>query len=40
LALGHSALGGCAIAKYAYAGNGVAYGTVEASGRQKEHLIG
>src|SRR5208282_4697186 len=40
LAIGHSALGGCAIGKSANAGNGVAYGTVEASGRQNEHLIG
>ena len=40
LAVGQAALGGLAIGKYAYAGNGVAYGSVEASGRQKEHLIG
>lgn len=40
LAIGQAALGGLAIGKYAYAGNGVAYGSVEASGRQKEHLIG
>ena len=40
LALGQAALGGLAIGKYAYAGNGVAYGSIEASGRQKEHLIG
>jgi hypothetical protein len=39
LALGNAALGGLAIGKYAYAGNGVAYGSAEASGRQKEHLI-
>lgn len=40
LAIGRAALGGVAVGKYAYAGNGVAYGSVEASGRQKEHLIG
>jgi hypothetical protein len=40
LAIGQSALGGLAIGKYAYAGNGVAYGSAEASGRQREHLIG
>lgn len=40
LAVGDAALGGLAIGKYAYAGKGVAYGSVEASGRQKEHLIG
>jgi hypothetical protein len=39
LAIGDAALGGLAIGKYAYAGNGVAYGSLEASGRQKEHLI-
>ena len=38
LAIGDAALGGLAIGKYAYAGNGVAYGSLEASGRQKEHL--
>jgi hypothetical protein len=40
LAIGEAALGGLAIGKYAYAGNGVAYGSIEASGRQKEQLIG
>ncbi len=40
LAIGQAALGSLAIGKYAYAGNGVAYGSAEASGRQKEHLIG
>lgn len=40
LAVGQAALGGLAIGKYAYAGNGVAYGSIEASGRQKEHLLG
>lgn len=40
LAVGEAALGGLAIGKYAYAGKGVAYGSLEASGRQKEHLIG
>ena|SRR5262245_45083173 len=39
LAIGRAALGGLAIGRYAYAGNGVAYGSLEASGRQKEHLI-
>jgi hypothetical protein len=38
LAIGEAALGGLAIGKYAYAGNGVAYGSLEASGRQKEQL--
>jgi len=40
LAIGQAAFGVLAIGKYAYAGNGVAYGSAEASGRQKEHLIG
>ncbi len=40
MAVGQAALGGLAIGKYAYAGNGVAYGTAEASGRQKEQLLG
>jgi hypothetical protein len=40
VAIGQAALGALAIGKYAYAGNGVAYGSLEASGRQKEHLIG
>ncbi len=40
LAIGDAALGGLAIGKYAYAGGGVAYGSAEASGRQKEQLIG
>ena len=40
LAVGDAALGGLAIGKYAYAGNGMAYGSAEASGRQKERLIG
>jgi hypothetical protein len=40
LAVGDAALGGLAVGKYAYAGNGVAYGSAEASGRQKERLIG
>ena len=40
LAIGDAALGGLAIGKYAYAGCGVAYGSAEASGRQKEQLIG
>jgi hypothetical protein len=40
MAVGEAALGGLAIGKYAYAGNGLAYGSLEASGRQKEQLIG
>jgi len=40
VAIGQAALGALAIGEYAYAGNGVAYGSMEASGRQKEHLIG
>jgi hypothetical protein len=40
MAVGEAALGGLAIGKYAYAGKGVAYGSREASGRQKEQLIG
>jgi hypothetical protein len=40
LAVGDAALGGLAVGRYAYAGKGVAYGTAEASGRQKEQLIG
>jgi hypothetical protein len=40
VAIGQAALGALAIGRYAYAGNGVAYGSLEASGRQKEHLIG
>jgi hypothetical protein len=40
LAIGDAAVGGLAIGKYAYAGCGVAYGLAEASGRQKEQLIG
>jgi hypothetical protein len=39
VAIGGAVLGGLAIGRYAYAGNGVAYGSLEASGRQKEHLI-
>ncbi len=39
LAVGEAALGGLAIGRYAYAGIGVAYGALEASGRQKEHLL-
>lgn len=38
VAIGDAALGGVAIGKYAYAGGGVAYGSLEASGRQKEKL--
>jgi hypothetical protein len=40
LAIGESALGALAVGRHAFAGNGVAYGSLEASGRQKEHLIG
>jgi hypothetical protein len=39
VALGWRAMGGLAFGRYAYAGNGVAYGALEASGRQKEHLL-
>ena len=39
-AAGRYALGGLALGDYAYAGNGVAYGYHEASGRQKEKLLG
>lgn len=40
LAVGNAALGACAVGNYAYAGTGIAYGSREASGRQKEQLIG
>jgi hypothetical protein len=40
LALGDAAVGGLAIGRYAYAGGGVALGKDEASGKQKESLIG
>lgn len=40
VAIGYHALGGLAVGGYAYAGNGVAYGYHEASGRQKEKLFG
>jgi hypothetical protein len=40
LAIGNAAVGGLAMGKYAYAGHGVAYGSAEASGRQKERLLG
>jgi hypothetical protein len=40
LAVGRAALGALAVGRNAYAGTGVAYGSVEASGRQKEHLLG
>jgi hypothetical protein len=40
LAVGRAALGALAVGNYAYAGTGVAYGSLEAYGRQKEHLIG
>jgi hypothetical protein len=40
VALGHAALGALAIGRYAYAGDGVALGRDEASGKQKESLIG
>ena len=40
LAVGYRAAGGLAVGGYAYAGNGVAIGYHEASGRQKEQLIG
>lgn len=38
-AVGRYALGGLAIGDYAYAGNGLAYGFHEASGRQEEKLL-
>jgi len=38
-AIGYQALGGVALGGYAYAGNGIAYGYHEASGRQKERLL-
>lgn len=40
VAVGESAFGGLAIGRYAYAGSGVAIGSQEASGRQKETLFG
>ncbi|SRR6266852_1608849 len=40
VAIGHSALGALAIGRYAYAGDGVALGRDEASGKQKESLFG
>lgn len=40
LAIGNAAVGGLAIGRYAYAGGGVALGRDEASGKQKESLIG
>jgi hypothetical protein len=40
VAVGHAALGSLAIGRYAYAGPGVALGHHEASGNQKESLIG
>ncbi len=39
-AAGYYALGGLAVGGYAYSGNGVALGYYEASGRQKEQLLG
>ncbi|HYL09321.1 MAG TPA: hypothetical protein VEU31_01165 [Candidatus Acidoferrales bacterium] len=39
-AVGRYAFGGLAVGDYAYAGNGVAFGRQEASGRQKERLLG
>ena len=39
-AIGYRSFGGLACGGYAYAGNGVAYGFYEASGRQKERLLG
>jgi hypothetical protein len=39
-AFGYRAFGGLAAGGYAYAGNGIAYGYHEASGRQKEKLFG
>jgi hypothetical protein len=39
LAIGEATLGGLAVGRYAYAGNNIAFGAREASGRQKEHLL-
>lgn len=39
-AAGKYAFGGWAVGDYAYAGNGIAFGRHEASGRQKEKLLG
>jgi hypothetical protein len=39
-AIGYRAFGGVALGAYAYAGNGAAYGYHEASGRQREKLVG
>src|SRR5271167_1528175 len=39
VSIGRAALGALAIGRHAYAGNGIAYGSEEASGRQKERLI-
>ena len=39
-AVGDAALGAMALGRHAFAGNGIAYGLLEASGRQKEHLMG
>jgi hypothetical protein len=40
VAVGQAALGSLAIGRWAYAGPGVALGRDEASGKQKESLIG
>jgi hypothetical protein len=40
VALGNAAAGAVAIGRYAYAGPGVAFGSQEASGNQKESLFG
>lgn len=40
VAVGDAAAGALAIGRYAYAGEGVAFGSQEASGRQKESLFG
>ncbi|HKW57070.1 MAG TPA: hypothetical protein VJN42_06895 [Candidatus Acidoferrum sp.] len=40
VAVGDAAFGGFAVGRYAYAGPGVAIGSQEASGRQKETLFG
>lgn len=40
VAIGDAALGALAIARYAYAGDGVAFGWREACGKQKESLFG
>lgn len=40
VAIGNTALGALALGRYAYAGDGVAFGYHQASGKQKESLFG